>query len=232
MGLCQTNNRLLNHHVVRFTRAVKFTPTAFVPIIAGRGQRDPEHLKEHPEYPDPHCYLDPTQQYFLRHINLWPLRLEQYKRYFATSKETGEGPGEQTREDTRDAEEEREDHRALVREDHRHHDEKAQALLPSTAFPSRSPHGEKAVRRRNTTLAVCRARVIEPLGDLREAFYEQRLLLGLPWYCPDLKPAAENDPVAKHITPGAFSRCPPPSSTLKSHPSSSISAITCLCPWK
>ena len=135
--------------------------------------------------------------------------MEQYKRYFATSKETGEGPGEQTREDTRDAEEEREDHRALVREDHRHHDEKAQALLPSTAFPSRSPHGEKAVRRRNTTLAVCRARVIEPLGDLREAFYEQRLLLGLPWYCPDLKPAAENDPGGKAHYTWRFLSVPP-----------------------
>ena len=39
-------------------------------------------------------------------------------------------------------------------------------------------------RRKNTELAVSRTPFLEPLGDKREQFYEQRLFLGLPWYCP------------------------------------------------
>ena len=38
-------------------------------------------------------------------------------------------------------------------------------------------------RRRNTELAVSRTPILQPLGEHRERFYEQRLLLGLPWYC-------------------------------------------------
>ena len=37
-------------------------------------------------------------------------------------------------------------------------------------------------RRANTELACTRTRFIEPFGDQREDVYEQRLLLGLPWY--------------------------------------------------
>ncbi len=96
MGLCQAINRLLNFHVVRFTRAVKYIPTAFVPNAVGWGKRDPTHLQAHPDYPDPECYLDPTQQYFFRHADLLHLRLEQYKRYFAATKETAEETGAPT----------------------------------------------------------------------------------------------------------------------------------------
>ena len=43
-------------------------------------------------------------------------------------------------------------------------------------------------------LAVSRSLfTFEPLADQREAFYEQRLLLGLAWHCPDLVPSAERD---------------------------------------
>ena len=38
-------------------------------------------------------------------------------------------------------------------------------------------------RRKNSELAVSRTPVLEPLGEQREHFYEQRLLLGLPWHC-------------------------------------------------
>ena len=38
-------------------------------------------------------------------------------------------------------------------------------------------------RRKNSELAVSRTPVLEPLGAQREHFYEQRLLLGLPWHC-------------------------------------------------
>ena len=196
VGLCQVINRLLNFHVVRFTRPVKYSPTVFVPDASSRGLRDAKHLESHPEYPDPICYLDATQLYFFRHADLSHLRLHQYKRYFAGTKEAAEEAQAPTREDTRMEEESREDHRVPVRKDHRHYDEMAQALVPGATFESRSAYGEKAVRRRNAALAVNRAWDIEPLGDRRESFYEQQLLLGLPWHCPELRPA---------MGPGIFS---------------------------
>ena len=41
-----------------------------------------------------------------------------------------------------------------------------------------------AVRRTNRNLCVCRSAFLEPIGKDQDAFYEQRLLLGLPWHCP------------------------------------------------
>ena len=40
-----------------------------------------------------------------------------------------------------------------------------------------------AKRRHNRDLCVARNACLEPCGKDRDAFYEQRLLVGLPWHC-------------------------------------------------
>ena len=45
-----------------------------------------------------------------------------------------------------------------------------------------------AIRRKNSQLAVASHKVFEPIGEYREPYYQQKLLLGLPWHCPDGSP--------------------------------------------
>ena len=87
--------------------------------------------------------------------------------------------------------------------------EPLEALQPGTAFASRSPYGETVVRRRNAALAISRFRQLEPLGDQRELYYEQKLLLGLAWHCPDLKPAVETQTNGEAHTTWRFVSVPP-----------------------
>ena len=61
VGMCMTHNRLLGYRVVRNTRPVQYTPTAFVPARENRTPREPEHLERWPAYPDPqesHLHLE------------------------------------------------------------------------------------------------------------------------------------------------------------------------------
>jgi len=194
VGLCMTHNRLLNFHVVRNTRPVQFTPTAFVPEKGSKTARDPSHLEKHPLYPDPQYYLSHTGKYFFRHAALRHLRVEQFNRYFAFSDE-GWSVAPPTLEDTCADEED-----AVPAEPHhRHYDETAENVLAGTAFPSaQSVTGAR--RRQQARLAVSRTPFIEPLGMKREAFYEQKLLLGLPWHCP-AKPtmAVGSEPVWRFV---------------------------------
>ena len=100
VGLCQCINRLMSFRAVRFTRSVKFLPTSFLSASARSAQRTEVHLRDHPEYPDPHRYLNATQHYFFRHKDLHHLRFEQYNRYFAARRElSGEAKAE-AQEDT------------------------------------------------------------------------------------------------------------------------------------
>ena len=100
VGLCLCINRLMSFHAVRFTRGVRFLPTSFLAASARSPQRTEGHLRDHPEYPDPHRFLNAAQHYLFRHRDLQHLRFEQYNRYFAARRElTGEANAD-TREDT------------------------------------------------------------------------------------------------------------------------------------
>ena len=66
---------------------------------------------------------------------------------------------------------------------HRHFDERAEKIPVGKKLPGTIEHAASMRRRKNTELAVSRPPFLEPLGDKREQFYEQRLFLGLPWYC-------------------------------------------------
>lgn len=186
VGLCMTHNRLLNFHVVRNTRPVQFTPTAFVPERGSKTPRDPSHLEKHSLYPDPHYYLSHTGKYFFRHVALRHLRVEQFNRYFALSDE-GPSAAPPTLEDTCADE----DDVIPTEPHHRHYDATAESVPPGATFASaKSVTGAR--RRRQARLAVSRTPFIEPIGTKREAFYEQKLLLGLPWHCPERPRAVEN----------------------------------------
>ena len=178
------HNRLLNFHVVRATRPVIFTPAAFIPDKDCRTPRDPSHVEKFPNYPDPHYYLSLAGKYFFRHESLWHLRLEQFNRYFSLA---GEGAvvKEATLEDTCEDDSDPVD----AETHHRHYDATAEALPAGTLLAASVSNVEGARRRKQARLAVSRVPFIEPLGVKREAFYEQRLLLALPWHC-EQKPVA------------------------------------------
>eukprot|EP00973_Karenia_brevis_P086601 12009300-Karenia_brevis.AAC.1 len=151
VGLCMTHNRLLNFHVVRATRPVQFTPTAFIQEQGKKTPRDPNHIAKHPLYPDPHYYLSHTSKYFFRHAKLRHLRVEQFNRYFALSDEASKTNGAPTLEDTGADEEDT----VLPETHHRHYDEYAESVPPGQLFASaKSVVGAR--RRKQARLAVSR----------------------------------------------------------------------------
>jgi hypothetical protein len=175
VGLCMAHNRLLKFHVVRTTRPVRFLPNAFIPGRDARTSRDPSHVLSYPEYPDREWYLNFTQKYFFRHPYLRHLRLEQFNRYLSL---TSEVAGPLTLEDTIG-----EDDAVPPDTSHRHYDEIMEAVEAGSTFPS-AKHVNGARRRKQGRLGIGRVPFIEPFGEKRESFYEQRLILSLPWYCP------------------------------------------------
>jgi len=65
---------------------------------------------------------------------------------------------------------------------HRHYDSYVEEVAAGTVY-SVGCGIESARRRQQSRLAVSRVPFIEPLADKREAYFEQKLLLGLPWFC-------------------------------------------------
>ena len=180
------HNRLLGFHVVRSTRPVQFTPTSFVPDKDHRTLRDDSHRFNNPDFPDPEYHLDATQQYFFRHVALRHLRVEQFNRYFWCGEINDEA--NPTIEDTC----EDEDDALPVERHHKHFDEFAEEVLPGSGFQSTTKHVPGARKRKQARLGVSRTPILEPIGEIREKFYEQKLLLGLAWYCAE-KPTLDPD---------------------------------------
>ena len=132
-------------------------------------------------------FLNATQKYFYRAEQLRHLRLEQFHRYFSDSAE-GKNPDD---DDTPGLA--GEEYQAPEDRFHRHFDELAQNLKPGTSFRSHA-HAVRcsrgvcqcqmplAKRRPDARLGVARFATFELSGEQREKFYEQRLLLTLPWY--------------------------------------------------
>lgn len=200
VGMCMAHNRLLSFRVVRSTRPVQYTPTTFIPMREHRTPREAQHIQRVLDYPDPTYYLSYTAKYFFRHPDLRHLRLEQFNRYFAMTgdREAADGP---TMENTA-----QEDDDQVAREPgHRHYDSFVEDVAPGTVF-SVGCGIDGARRRQQTRLAVSRTPFIEPLADKRESYFEQKLLLGLPWFC-DSPPQTLEDAVVWKF------RWSPPAST-------------------
>ena len=66
VGLCMTWARLLQHHIVRSTRAVVWTPPKFVEPPGTASLRTDDHLVKAPRYPDPKNYVSYIGKYLFR----------------------------------------------------------------------------------------------------------------------------------------------------------------------
>jgi hypothetical protein len=58
-----------------------------------------------------------------------------------------------------------------------------ETVKEGTVFKSNGPGLESSRRRKQTRLGISRTAFIAPLGESREEYYEQKLLLTLPWFC-------------------------------------------------
>ena len=173
------HNRLFGYHVVKSTKAVRFLWPQFTIAPEARIQRSEEHRDNVPRYPDPEHYLNKVQEYMFRNEQLRHLRLGQFFRYFYFG-----------REEERQLDAEVAADPASVPDDatHRHYDRQS-SRLPAGNTLAAAPEKRAlsgATRRMNTNLCVPRSSFIEPYGEGRELFYEQRLLQGLPWYCNEI----------------------------------------------
>ena len=63
--------------------------------------------------------------------------------------------------------------------------EKCQELDIGTLMASNAAGVPGLRKRKNARLGISRVPFHEPIGSRREAFYEQKLLLGLAWYCSE-----------------------------------------------
>ena len=159
-----------------------FLPACFLGQKAYRYPRDPAHIERHPTYPDPHYFLNYTQKYFFRHASLRHLRVEQFNRYLTPS-EGGNAKEWQTAEDTI---EDKPEDAPPTGAHHRNCDAFMESTAAGKRFPSTAQHVPGCRRRMNSRLGVSRVPMIEPIGQNREAFYEAKLLLALPWFCEEL----------------------------------------------
>ena len=181
------HNRLSGFRVVRQTKDVKFLHTVFLPASDGRKQRDAEHKEAKPLYPDANFYLNLTQKYFHRAKALRHLRLEQFHKYFVEVSDVSNIGDEDTPGLAG------EDYQSNDRCHHKHFDMSSDGMMPGVKFSSevhmencsgkKCKCGMRPFRRRaHNRLGASRRAAFEITGEQREHFYEQRLLLTLPWY--------------------------------------------------
>ena len=69
---------------------------------------------------------------------------------------------------------------------HRNYDESMEDTPESAHFLASTKHVPGCKRRSQSRLGCSRVPFIEPIGSSREHFYEAKLVLGLPWYCPEV----------------------------------------------
>ena len=180
VGLPMTHNRLLNFHVVRNTRSVQFIFCHF-------------HRSMHVDAEDRAGKMGDyggslgwTHKFFYRHESLRHLRPEQHNRYFTFAGDP-KATSPNTIEDTiGDDDETMQTHTS-----HRHYDRLADnGILQGTCLKSVAKHCDGSKRRQDSRLGVANVAFIEPLGERREDHFEQKLLLGLAWFCTH-KPTIE-----------------------------------------
>ena len=70
----------------------------------------------------------------------------------------------------------------FVETDHRHYDTFMEGQPPGKTHASRWKGVDATKRRSHSRLGVAKTQHLEPIGRTRERFYQQRLILCLPWY--------------------------------------------------
>ena len=108
-------------------------------------------------------------------------------RYYSTA--TWNKQTEQTLENTM----ENDDDQILPEQDHRHYDRFSEDLPAGTKLSSTVQGVDAYQRRGQGRLAVSRLPWIEPIGHSRDAYYQSRLMLGLPWHLKGSPKRLEND---------------------------------------
>ena len=83
-----------------------------------------------------------------------------------------------------------------------------EATRPGVYFASTAKHVPGAKRRNQLRLGVSRVPFIEPIGASREDFYEAKLVLALPWYCPEMPKVVQTEN-GLDVTEWTF-QCDPP----------------------
>ena len=198
------HNRLLGFHVVRSTVNTQFLWPQFTMDANARVARDPEHCLWNPSYPDAEYYLTEVQKYMFRNEELRHLRLAQFFRYFKhqedekTAKKKEKAPAMRTDEDTLNEEDE-----GAIEDDqcHRNYDlfSSRKGCQDTVACAETlRVKVQKAKRRHNRDFCVARSSFLEPCGKDKDAFYEQKLLLGLPWHCHRKPLTGQNTPTTRH----------------------------------
>ena len=147
VGLPTAWARLLTFHFVRSTKAVVWTPSAFVQESGNASQRAPEHLAKNLQYPDPVYYLSFLGKYFFRNLALRHLRIEQFNRYLMVTDADAARSTDITAENTIDVEVGADVYR-VIGPDHRNYDPLLETTAPNTQFPSSMP-GRPGSRRRH-----------------------------------------------------------------------------------
>ena len=161
-----------------------YLPSEFVRDKAYSSVRSEGHLKKYSyplEFPDPLFHLSLLGTYFFRNASLLHLRIEQFNRYLLVSdridndayRGCGIEPEEDDVEDSSDR---------FVETNHRHYDAFMEGQPPGKTYASRWKGVDTAKRRAHSRLGVARTQHLEPIGHTRERFYQQRLVLGLPWF--------------------------------------------------
>ena len=101
------------------------------------------------------------------------LRIEQYNYYMATA----DGDPETNENTVPDPE------AVSIDRSHKNFDAYMETIKEGAVFKSTGPGIEAVRRRKQSRLGVSRTAFITPLGESREDYYEQKLLLTLPWFC-------------------------------------------------
>ena len=91
---------------------------------------------------------------------------------------------------------------------HRNYDELMEETPPGAHFLASFTHVPGCKRRVQTRLGCSRVPFIEPMGATREDFYESKLVLGLPWFCP-VKPEIVKNDEGQDVTEYTFQFDPP-----------------------
>ena len=197
IGVPMAMNGLLGFRVVRSTRKVDFTQTAFIPTDRTHNRRTDKDKELQPDYPDPNFHWGAVQRnYLFRNAALRHLRPEQFFRYFACAYRKTAGdqqPWAPASEDTVVSE------GAASETSHPHYDAWAETVSTARILPGRNPISMAARRRGSHSFAVVRTPFFEPLPDKREDFYEQKLFLGLPWFCAGEGPQRSQDSLGKAV---------------------------------
>ena len=179
------HNLLLGFHVVRSTVSTRYLWPQSTVDAAARIERAQEHTCKVQKYPDAQYYMNEVRRYMFRNADLRHLKATQVFRYVSHEENevSKKAPAMRTDEDTSAEEDE-----GAITDDQCHWTFDLQCSRVGAGLEVKCAKDLKveipsAKIRHNRDLCVVRSAFLEQCGKDRDAFYEQKLLLRLPWHC-------------------------------------------------